>query len=266
MLPTFTINDKSFESFEQWVQFWSEKLGLQLSIPQENLVSRPIQTKSFEVVSKTKVGENPDNTFLITLKSKQKLQFTSGDLLAVYPKDDYRERLYSIGKVNGNTQLSVKYYANGLGSNYLNDCEIGDSCKARLIQKVNFHIPKNASKVIMIANGTGIAPFLGLLDQNKKTECEAYFGLRAEQSCGLYKSQLEDYLETKKLTSLHLAYSQQHERFYIQHLLERDGSHNAKTLEDKGIIMICGSVAKWLCIKMSWKPCIIFVFNSIKNH
>ena len=263
LVPTFTINDKSFESFEQWVRIWSEKVDLQLSIPKETLLSRPKQTKSFEIVSKTAVGENPDNTFLITLKSKQKLQFTSGDLLAVYPKDDYRERLYSIGKIDGNTQLSVKYYDDGLGSNYLNNCKIGDSCQARLIENVNFHMPKKASQVIMIANGTGIAPFLGMLDQNKKTECKAYFGLRTEKSCELYKTQLEDYLHRKKLSSLNVAYSQQHERLYIQHLLKRDGKHIAKTLENKGVIMICGSLNMYkdvmetlhiICLEFNQKP------------
>ena len=263
LVPTFTINDKSFESFEQWVRIWSEKVDLQLSIPKETLLSRPKQTKSFEIVSKTAVGENPDNTFLITLKSKQKLQFTSGDLLAVYPKDDYRERLYSIGKIDGNTQLSVKYYDDGLGSNYLNNCKIGDSCQARLIENVNFHMPKKASQVIMIANGTGIAPFLGMLDQNKKIECEAYFGLRTEQSYELYKTQLEDYLHRKKLSSLNVAYSQQHERLYVQHLLKRDGKHIAKTLENKGVIMICGSLNMYkdvmetlhiICLEFNQKP------------
>lgn len=245
LVPTFTINDKSFESFEQWVQIWSEKVGLQLVIPKEHLVSRPKHTKSFEVISKTEVSDNPDNTFIITLKPKQKLHFTSGDLLAVYPNDDYRERLYSIGKMNDNIQLSVKYYDDGLGSNYLNDFKIGDSCKARLIENVNFHIPKKASQVIMIANGTGIAPFLGMIDQNKKIECEAYFGLRTEQSCELYKIQLEDYLKRKNLISLHVAYSQQHERVYVQDLLKRDGAHIAKTLENKGVIMICGSLVMY---------------------
>ncbi len=242
LLAPFTINDKSFESFEQWVQMWTKKVGLEIVIPKEKLVSKPKHIKSFEVISKSNVGDNPDNTFIITLKPKQNLHFTSGDLLAVYPKDDYRERLYSIGKVQGSTQLSVKYYEDGLGSNYLNDCQIGDSCKARLIENVSFHIPKNASKVIMIANGTGIAPFLGMLDQNKKTECEAYFGLRTEKSCELYKTQLDEYLRRKKLSRLSVAYSQQHERLYVQHLLERDGEHIAKTLQNKGIIMICGSL------------------------
>lgn len=245
LVPPFTINDKSFDSFEQWVQIWSEKVGLELSIPHDNLISRPKNVKSFEVISKSDASDNPDDTFLITLKPRQKLQFTSGDLLAIYPKDDHRERLYSIGKVNGHTQLSVKKYDDGLGSNYLHQCEIGDCCKARLIRNKRFHIPKKATKVIMIANGTGIGPFLGMLDQNKKTKCEAYFGLRTEQSCSLYKTQLDNFLNRKKLSKLHIAFSKQDERIYVQDLLKRDAAHIAKVLRNNGYIMICGSLAMY---------------------
>ncbi|MGC1632265.1 MAG: flavodoxin domain-containing protein, partial [Gelidibacter sp.] len=264
LLAPFTINDKSFESFEQWVQVWSEKVGLELVIPKEKLISKPKHTKSFEVVSKSNVGDNPDNTFIMTLKPKQQLQFTSGDLLAVYPKDDYHERLYSVGKVNGNIQLSVKYYDDGLGSNYLNDLKIGEICKARLLENINFHLPKKVSKIILIANGTGIAPFLGMLDQNhKKITIEAYFGMRTKQSFELYEKHLEHCINSKKLNSLHLAYSQQHDRLYVQHLIERDGNHIAETLANKGEIMICGSLSMYkdvmqtlntICLEFNKKP------------
>lgn len=244
LIPPFTIHDKSFESFEQWVQLWSESLGLEMKIPKENLISKPRQLKSFEIVGKSKFQDNPDNTFLVTLKPKHNLQFTSGDLLAVYPHDDYRERLYSVGKVNGAVQLSVKYYMDGLGSNYLNDCKVKDSFKARLIENVHFHLPKKATKIIMIANGTGIAPFMGMLDQNyKKRNIELYLGLRTEASFELYKSDLQDYLRLQKLYKLFLAYSQQDKRVYVQDLLKRDAEQIAKTLKNKGVIMICGSLA-----------------------
>lgn len=246
LLPTFTINDKSFESFAQWVQMWSEKVGLSLSIPHDTLISRPRRTKSFVVVSKTKAHDNPDDTFIITLKPKKHLPFRSGDLLAIYPKNDYRERLYSIGKVAGNIQLSVKYYENGLGSGYLNNLQVGDICQARHIENTHFHVPKKASEILIISNGTGIAPFLGMLDENhKKTETQLYYGLRNEKSLDLYKSHLENKLENKKLSALNLAYSRQHDCVYVQELLKRDGPNIAKTLENNGVIMICGSMAMY---------------------
>lgn len=246
LLPPFTINDKSLESFEQWVHTWSREIGCPLSIPQDTLISRPRPTKSFIVVSKTQIEDNPDSTFIITLKPKKHLSFTSGDLLAIYPKDDYRERLYSIGKVNGNIQLSVKYYENGLGSNFLNNLEVGDVCQARHIENVHFHLPKKASEVIIVSNGTGIAPFLGMMGETpNKTKTQLYYGLRNEKSLDLYKSHLDKELENDKLSALNLAYSQQHECIYVQELLKRDGPNIAKTLENNGVIMICGSMAMY---------------------
>ena len=267
-LPPFTINEKSFESFEQWVELWSEKVGLDIKIQKENLVSRPKQTKLFEVVSKSKVEENPDSTFMLTLKPKQNVHFTSGDLMAVYPNDDYHERLYSIGKVDGNIQLSIKYYDHGLGSNYLNNFKIGDTLKSRLIENAHFHFPKKASKVIMIANGTGIAPFLGMLDQNgKKIETELYLGLRTEQSFELYSKSLEAYLNCNKLGRMHLAYSQQNEKHYVQDVLQRDGHYLAKTLENKGCIMICGSLAMYKDVMETLhKVCLEFNNKPLENY
>ena len=50
-------------------------------------------------------------------------KFNSGDLLAIYPANDTRERLYSIGNHSGNIQLVVKLHPNGLGSGFLNNLE-----------------------------------------------------------------------------------------------------------------------------------------------
>src|SRR5690606_21769998 len=118
------------------------------------------------VLGKTIVTEN-EQTFVITFNG-DKLKFTSGDLLAIYPANDNRERLYSIGKVDGNIQLVVKLYENGLGSEFLNSLSAGDVINARIISNTSFHLPTKAPAIAMVANGTGIAPFLGMIAQNSK--------------------------------------------------------------------------------------------------
>ena len=264
LLETFTINDKSVEAFSDWAQRWSEKVGLKIEIPKSRLASKPKNNKTLKVISKTEVIDSPDNTFLITLKPKKTCKFASGDLLAVYPKSDYRERLYSIGKVDGNIQLSVKYYENGLGSNYLNNFEIGNKFNARIIQNSAFHFPKKASRVVLIANGTGIAPFLGMLHQNKKKlETHLYFGLRTQKSNELYQSQIKELLQEQKLTTFHLILSQEDKKSYVQDVFFRDAIFIAETLHKKGIIMICGSLAmqkgvlsvlESICVNYNNKP------------
>jgi sulfite reductase (NADPH) flavoprotein alpha-component len=242
-LPVFTINDKSVTSFEEWIQLWNKNRKLPIAISKEKLAVKPKLTNTFTVVDKTKVEDHVDNTFLITLKPNVK-KFTSGDLLAIYPKNDYRERLYSIGKVNGNVQLSVKLHENGLGSGFLNNLNKGDVFKARIVKNTAFHFPKKASKVILIANGTGIAPFLGMLDQNTKNiETHLYYGLRQNASFNLYRDVIKENYKSKKFTKLKLAFSKEAPKNYVQDLLKQDALFVAETLKYNGVIMLCGSLA-----------------------
>ncbi|GGG38013.1 PepSY domain-containing protein [Bizionia arctica] len=264
LLPPFTINDKSLEAFEQWTRLWSAKLELQIEIPKEDLVIKPKLSNKLKVLERTDVTKNPDSTFLISLKPKKSLRFKSGDLLAIYPNKDYRERLYSIGKVNGNMQLSVKYLENGLGSNFLNNLNLQESFKARIIKNTAFYFPEKASRVILIANGTGIGPFLGMLQQNKKQiETHLYFGLRTESSFDLYKEQIETLTLENKLKKVKLAFSQEVDKNYVQDVLFKDAQFIAETLQNKGVIMICGSLAmqkgvlsvlEHVCSKFNNKP------------
>lgn len=242
-LKPFTINDKSIESFQKWVNKWSKKAEIPLSLALEELQTKPKQTKKATILSKTDVHNQPDDTFLLTLKSKRYQRFQSGDLLAVYPKNDYRERLYSIGKVKGHMQLSIKFYENGLGSNYLYNGEAGDILKGKIISNTHFHLPKKKSQVMMIANGTGVGPFLGMIDENKKHDIQLYLGLRTQDSYELYKSQVEGYLQDRKLRGFQLALSREHHKQYVQDLLLNDAEKVAKLLLSGGTIMVCGSLA-----------------------
>jgi len=239
----FTVNDKSVEAFEQWLNQWSKVTGISVTIPKESLLTRPRQLKKLKVQNKTET--NVDNTFLITLKPKRYHRFSSGDLLAIYPKNDYRERLYSIGKVDGNIQLSVKRHDYGLGSGFLYQAKVDDCIKARLVKNTAFYFPKKTKQVIMIANGTGIAPFLGMLRQNKIKETHLYFGLRTQSSYDLYKPQIDTLLLEGRLSKLNLVLSREGTRCYVQDAIKNNATTIAKILENDGVIMICGSLSMY---------------------
>lgn len=242
-LPVFTINDKSVESFDEWFTLWNKNKKLPIKISKEKLTVKPKLNVRLTVLDKTEVKEHPDDTFLITLKSTTR-KFISGDLLAIYPKTDYRERLYSIGKVDNHMQLSIKLHENGLGSGFLNSLNKDDSFKARIISNSAFHFPQKASRVILIANGTGIAPFLGMLKQNtKQLETHLYYGLRQNESFDIYKSALKESQCKNQLSSLNLAFSRETPKTYVQDLIKRDTLFIAETIKNNGVIMICGSLA-----------------------
>ena len=238
-----TVSDKSPDECNQWAQLWSQKTQIPLTLPPELFDNMPKSLQSFQVITKT-TPTDIDGAFLIRLKPKRGLKFTSGDLLAIYPQNDHRERLYSIGKIEKDIQLSVKIHLNGLGSGYLNQLQSDTSISARIISNPHFHLPKKASAVIMISNGTGIAPFLGMIDQNyKKVPCHLYCGFRGLSSFELYKESIHKNIGYEKLSQLHIAYSRESGKQYVKDLLFHDAAFVTETLKNKGVIMICGSLS-----------------------
>ncbi|GAB1308799.1 hypothetical protein KH5_14820 [Urechidicola sp. KH5] len=49
--------------------------------------------------------------------------------------------------------------------NILSELKGGDEFKATIQKNEEFHLPINIEHVFIISNGTGIAPFLGMIDE-----------------------------------------------------------------------------------------------------
>lgn len=239
-----TVNDKSADEFVNWIRLWSQKTGIPFSTTPSVYNHVPKGLKKMMVLHKTDTSDT-DQTFLLTLRTNMNTRFNSGDLLAVYPANDTKERLYSIGKNNGNIQLVVKLHPSGLGSGYLYNVEPGSVIKARIIKNASFHFPKKASAVAMISNGTGIAPFLGMIEQNKKkTAAHLYCGFRKETETTLgYQKFAEDMIKKNQLNDFQLAFSREENHYYVMDLINRDADFFVNLLRQGGIIMICGSLA-----------------------
>jgi sulfite reductase (NADPH) flavoprotein alpha-component len=242
-LDLYTVNDKSPEEFVQWVHAWSEKSLTALATAPALYTTRQVGLKNLRVVEKTQVSED-NKTFKILLAPQSGSVFQSGDLLAIYPASDSRERFYSIGQNNGMIQLMVKLYENGLGSSYLYQLEIDSKVKARIMHNPGFHFPQKATGVIMIANGTGIAPFLGMV-MNNRTNIPArlYAGFRYDNELTeQYRQFASAEIENRRLQSLHIAYSRGEKPQYVMELIREDAHYFADLLENEGVIMICGSL------------------------
>lgn len=244
LLDVQTVNDKSATEFVEWIKLWSAKTGIPLSTTPSLYNHVPKGLQKLMVLDKTLVSEH-EQTFILTLRANVRAKFSSGDLLAIYPANDTRERLYSIGNHSGNVQLVVKLHPHGLGSEFLNNLVPGNTIKARIINNKAFHFPKKVSKVAFISNGTGIAPFLGMIEQNKtKTETHLYAGFRMEtETVSGYKKFTAEMIQKQKLQSFHLALSREAEHFYVMDLIKRDTDFFIDLLQQGGVIMICGSLA-----------------------
>ncbi|WP_462267145.1 PepSY domain-containing protein [Mucilaginibacter sp.] len=238
-----TVNDKSPEEFSLWAEAWSQSAGIALNISPAALHMKPPRLHQFKVMEKVQ-SDGAEDTFLLRLQPGRGLSFTSGDLLAVYPANDHRERLYSIGRIGNEVQLSVRLHQHGLGSGHLHRLTAGNTLAARIVDNRHFHLPATAPEVVMISNGTGIAPFLGMISQNsRKTSYHLYCGFRTRSAFAIYQPLLDAGMHDRRLDQLHLALSREDEKQYVSHLITRDAEVMARVLTTGGVIMLCGSLS-----------------------
>ncbi|WP_127137097.1 PepSY domain-containing protein [Flagellimonas oceanensis] len=239
-----TVNDQSFESFSNWANRWAPTMGLTLQLEKPKISLTKNRVSDFEVIHRSELEGG--SAFLLTLRDVKGRRAVSGDLLSITPKEDGRERLYSIGHFGKNTlAISVKKHPNGICSNLLGQLEEGQVLSAAVAKNRHFHLPNNTKDVVLIATGTGIGPFLGMIATNTpKRKMHLYWGGRTPESFELYRPYIDEAKRRKRLQSFSPAYSRaQTEKVYVQHLIKKDGDKVARTLNKGGYAMICGSIA-----------------------
>ena len=244
LLSLYTVNDKSPEQLASWVRAWGKKAAIPLAITPSLYNAKPANLQKMKVVDKTSVTDE-EGIFTVTIRPRLKSSFTSGDLLAIYPANDERERLYSIGKHGNKIHLLVKFQPGGLGSGYLNKLTQGSIMKARIIRNTSFYFPKSASAVLMISNGTGIAPFLGMIDQNKqKTDVYLYGGFRKKSDFPREPRQfLNKKIQQNRLKKYSFSFSREDKSGYVMNAIQSDTGFVANILQRGGVVLLCGSLA-----------------------
>ncbi|WP_121667445.1 PepSY domain-containing protein [Mesonia aquimarina] len=237
------IHNQNYKQFRNWALNWATSLNFNLEIPKE-LSSRKQKETVFKVIEKQNITDEYDETFNLILTAQRRKKFMPGDLLGVTPPNETSERLYSIGKnTSGDLLMSIKRHSHGVCSNYLNDLKPNQELKVSIKRNKEFHLPKKKKQVILIANGTGIAPFLGMIHQKRKTAITLYWGTRTKASEELYKPQILEAIDKKTLQQYNVAFSREESSYnYVQDLIKRDEKNIAKILASGGTIMICGSI------------------------
>lgn len=142
----------------------------------------------------------------------------------------------------------------GACSHYLADLApaAGDTCRIIKMGSSGFVVPPQPSTpVIMVCNGTGLAPMRALLQElhyRKTVIGEAvgpillFYGIRRTDQDFLYKDEIKSYQQDGTLTELHLACSrEQAEKIYVQHVLAKKSDRIWELLQCGAHIYVCGA-------------------------
>ena len=117
--------------------------------------------------------------------------------------------------------------------------------QARIVKNINFHIPEKFDKILLFANGTGIAPLLGMAYENhERKPIELYWGAKFNESFKLFRDIVNELIDDERLSEIRVAYSQStiNDKKYVQDLIHDYKSNIASSIDEQTCIMICGSV------------------------
>ena len=237
------INKNEYPVFKAWVSNWAAQQQMVLELPEKLLIPKA-KKYDFEVVAIKHLNDLYSETFTLELASPKSGKFIAGDLISIQAPGTNEPRLYSVGKRdNGNLLLVIKRHEFGKCSNYLAALQVGDTFVAEHTINTHFHFPSKASKVILVANGTGIAPFVGMVpDSSTGTEVELLWGTRTSASYEFIQSELIRQEEQRKLLYFGTAISKEdHPHRYVQDIIKGREQAYATSLDDGAIVMICGS-------------------------
>ena len=122
----------------------------------------------------------------------------------------------------------------------------GDKLKVFLRPNAHFRLPSDSSKpIIMVGPGTGMAPFRGFLQEREAVGAAGrnwlVFGHRNYTHDFLYQLELQDWLQSKLLTRLDVAFSRdQPEKRYVQNTLWDARADLYAWLKDGAALYVCG--------------------------
>jgi len=132
----------------------------------------------------------------------------------------------------------------GIASSYFSQLQPGDKVKSTIQTNKEFHLSKKAKEVIFVSNGTGIAPFLGMIEEHSPDQkVHLFWGGRRKNSFGIYDSIVQKAERKQVLQTVCLAFSRENEpKVYVQDLLNQQSDLVSQVLSNRGNIMICGSL------------------------
>ncbi|GHE08384.1 molybdopterin-dependent oxidoreductase [Streptomyces alanosinicus] len=138
----------------------------------------------------------------------------------------------------------------GVCSPFLADAEPGTPVPVRVQRAPHFRPPADpATPAVMIGPGTGIAPFMGFLEERRARGHRApnwlFFGEQHRASDFYYEEELTAFLAEGTLTRLDTAFSRdQRAKVYVQDRMREHGPQLWSWLRDGAHFYVCGDASR----------------------
>jgi len=254
-LPLVRINDQSSADIRGWLSLWNRAADMEVQIGLKDVGKKISKVDFFTVLENPTI--NDDNTALIKLRPNNSTNFQSGDLLSIIPEGSEKPRMYSVARIGDDILLSVKKHDSGICSVYLCNLKKGDKITAYLENNESFHFVHDAPSTWLIGNGTGIAPYLGMIEENQNSSLKLIWGGRTQSSFDIYKPYVEKAIKNGRMEKYELALSRVDNKRYVQDILAQQENEVSAALDSGGVFMLCGS--------MAMQDSVLEVLNKITN-
>jgi len=134
----------------------------------------------------------------------------------------------------------------GVASHAVSQMQAGETVECELKRNPTFQLPEDTRKpIIMIGAGTGIAPFIGFLQQriaDNATGSNTLFFGETQQACSfLFKTFLNECVEQQQLNLMTAFSRDQPEKIYVQNRIQQYAERVWQLIEEGANIYICGS-------------------------
>ncbi len=152
-----------------------------------------------------------DDVWEFYFEFPEPMQFQAGQFFMIkIPSDPPQNRSYSVSSPPNTKgfKLCVKLLPDGLGSNYLRNLKIGDEIEC-MGPAGHFTLKDSNKDIIMVATGTGLAPFMSMLpiilQKGSGQNIRLYFGCRHQEDLFYFEKLSkweEEYENFKVITCL----------------------------------------------------------------
>jgi sulfite reductase (NADPH) flavoprotein alpha-component len=239
VVPLHTVNNGSLKEFDSWCLAWSKTTKMPMAVGEEIAVNESRFSLKIQNV------ERQGDLIKWNIGASDNFKGNSGDYLVLKTPDGLEERLYSLAHIQENHYKVVfKVHKQGKCSQAMEKLKEGDVFWAKLIANPTFSIPQDCQNAVLIANGTGIAPFLGFLQELEvQRSIRFYWGCKDSAQRALFKEEFDQAISTNMLDLCEVIYSQEGPKQHVQELVKRDLQAVVQVLSGGGVVLVCGAIS-----------------------